>query len=74
MVADPAETPVTTPPVETVATPVALLLQVPEAVASVRVMVLPVQTDVTPPIAAGVTLAVAVAVLLQPLLAMPVTV
>ena len=46
-------TPVTTPVDETVATPVALLLQVPPDVASNKVVVLPVHTEVVPVIAGG---------------------
>ena len=48
MVRLPAETPVTTPPVPIVAMAVLLLLQVPPAVASERVIVEPVQTPVDP--------------------------
>ena len=54
MVVVPAETPVTTPVLDTFATAVAELLQTPEAVASLRVVVLPTQTLLVPPIAAGV--------------------
>jgi hypothetical protein len=50
----PGETPVTTPVDKpTVATPVALLLQEPPGVASVSVMVAPVQTTIGPLMAAG---------------------
>jgi len=45
MIADPEFTPVTTPPVLTVATPVALLAHVPPEVASVRVVVDPTHTE-----------------------------
>ena len=54
MVADPFATPVTTPPVLMVATPEALLLQVPPAVASVSVIEEPTHTADEPPMAAGV--------------------
>ena len=49
----PAETPVTTPVFEMVATAGAELLQTPAAVASVRAVVFPTQTLFVPPIAAG---------------------
>ena len=54
MVAVPAATPVTTPLLETVAIPVAELLQTPDGVASVNAVVLPTQTVLVPPIDAGV--------------------
>jgi hypothetical protein len=44
MVALPADTPVTTPPLVTVATAVLLLVQLPPVVASARVVVEPVHT------------------------------
>ena len=53
MVAVPAEIPVTTPILETVATVGAELLHFPEAVASDRVVVLLTQTLLVPVIAAG---------------------
>ena len=61
---DPAATPVTTPEAETVAAAVFDDDQLPPAVASVRVMVDPAQTEETPPIAAtaGSALTVTVAV------------
>ena len=45
MVTVPAATPVTLPVAETVAVPNALLLQVPPPVASVKAILLPLQTD-----------------------------
>ena len=54
IVVDPPDTPVTTPVVEPiVAIAVLLLLHVPPADVFVSVVVLPTQTLVTPPIAAG---------------------
>ncbi len=72
MVAEPAATPVTTPVVLfTVAMAVFELLQLPPVVASVRVVVLPTQTLVVPPIAATVgnafTVTEVVDVFVQPL-------
>lgn len=58
MVAEPEAIPVTTPPVETVATPVAELAHVPEEVASESVVVDPTQTAVVPVIPAGLGLTV----------------
>ena len=59
IVAVPAPVPVTTPVVEfIVAMPVALLLQVPPAVASVSVIVWPWHTTVGPAIATGKELTV----------------
>ena len=59
MAAVPALVPVTTPVVEfTVAIPVALLLHVPPAVASVSVIVWPAQTTVGPDMATGKELTV----------------
>ena len=49
----PAATPVTTPEVPTVATDVIPLVQVPPAVMSVSVVVLPTQTEAVPVTAAG---------------------
>ena len=46
-------TPVTTPVDDTVAMPVALLVQVPPDVASESVVVLPTQTDAIPMMAGG---------------------
>ena len=68
MVAVPAETPLTTPVEEpTVATPVALLLQVPPEVELANVVVDPTQVEVVPVIAAkignGLTVAVITLVL-----------
>jgi hypothetical protein len=48
IVAEPAETPVTTPPAETVATAKSEELQVPPAILPVRVVVAPAQTVVVP--------------------------
>ena len=50
----------------TVAIGVALLVQVPPAVASVRVVVAPTQTIAVPNIVAGIGLIVTIAVLVQP--------
>jgi len=66
MVAVPAATPVTVPPVEIVAIPVLLLLHVPPAVASVRVELAPTHACRVPPIAAGIGSTVNVAKALQP--------
>jgi hypothetical protein len=55
MVADPKLTPNTTPPVFIDATAALLVLHVPPAVASVRVVVLPLQTVVAPTIGAAKT-------------------
>ena len=52
IVAVPADTPVTSPLAFTVAMPVALLLHVPPAVASVNCVVLPIHTVCVPVIAA----------------------
>ena len=61
---DPAATPVTTPEAETVAAAVFDDDQLPPAVASVRVMVDPTQTEEAPPMTAttGSALTVTVAV------------
>ena len=56
MIAVPTPAPVTIPDVPTVATDVLLLLHVPLAVASVNVVVLPLQTDKVPAIGATVIL------------------
>ena len=67
MIAVPAETPVTMPvPEPIVAIPVAPLVQLPPAVPSVRVVVLPVHTDNVPPIATGAVFTVTVVVTRQP--------
>jgi hypothetical protein len=66
MVAVPADTPVTTPRLVTVATAVLLLAHVPPVVASERVVVLPVQIVVVPVIALGVGLTVKKVVALHP--------
>ncbi len=66
MVSAPAATPVTIPPVLTVATEVLLLLHVPPEVASESVMDDPSQTDAEPPIAAGNGLTVITTDLKQP--------
>src|SRR5438552_391935 len=67
MVATPAATPVTMPvEAPTVAVPVALLLQVPPLMASVRVMVAPVHTVEEPEIADGADTTVTVILVLQP--------
>ena len=58
--AEPAATPPTTPPLETVAIDVLLLLQVPLPVASVSVVVLPLHTVAVPLMAATVGAAVTV--------------
>lgn len=58
MVAVPADIPVTTPPVEMVATAVELLPHVPEDVASESVVVEPTQTVVVPVIFCGLGLTV----------------
>jgi hypothetical protein len=50
----PAATPVTTPVLPTVAMPVALLLQVPPAVAFDKVLVLPAHNVAVPDMAPGV--------------------
>jgi hypothetical protein len=47
----PEETPVTTPPDDTVATPVLLLLHVPPVVASLNVVVEPIHSVAVPVIA-----------------------
>jgi len=63
----PAATPVTVPVVEpTVARPVLLLVHSPPPVASVNVILLPMQTLVGPPIPAGVELNVTTCVAEQP--------
>src|SRR5437763_776971 len=67
MTAVPASTPVTTPlddPI--VATAVVLLIHVPPAIASVKLVVDPVQTSSEPAIAAGNGFTVKTAVALQP--------
>lgn len=68
MVAAPATIPVTIPEVPMVATAVLLLLQVPEGVRSVRVVVRPVQTALEPDIdnTDGSALTVIVVVVTQP--------
>jgi len=58
--------PVTTPAVETVAVPVALLAHAPPGVTSLRVMVEPTQVDEGPDIAAGDAVTVKVPVTVQP--------
>ena len=64
----PADTPVTTPVDEPiVAVPVLLLLQVPPAVASAKVMVEPMFTVAVPVIAAGEAFIVIESVFVQPL-------
>lgn len=69
MVAVPAATPPTTPDEEpTVATPVALEVQVPPVVALLSVICLPEQTEVLPEIADGVGLTVTEPVATQPVL------
>ena len=60
--ADPAATPVTIPDAETVAAAMLDEDQLPPAVASVRVMVDPAQTEEDPPIAATVGSALTVTV------------
>jgi len=68
-VAVPDATPFTTPEVLTVASVVVELLHTPPVVASVNVVVLPTQTDLVPPIAAGAegnAYTVTVVVLVQP--------
>lgn len=62
MTSVPAVTPVTTPDELTVASAVAVLLQVPEAVGSLSAVVAPVHTEVVPVMADGGGLTVAVAV------------
>jgi len=62
----PADTPVTTPPAEIVATAGDALLHVPPAVALLRVLVAPTQTLVMPVIAAGSGLTVTVVVTAHP--------
>ena len=62
MVNVPAATPVTTPVVLIVATEVLLLLHVPPAVASVKLVVNPIHTDAVPVMVAGKGLTVAVVV------------
>ena len=63
MVANPPETPVTTPPAVMEAMPAALLLHAPPPVASVNVIVPPVHTSAgTGAIAAGLGLTVTVAI------------
>ena len=62
----PARIPLTMPVLPAVAIKPALLLQVPPAVASVRAVVKPKQTDLVPVIAAGVWLNVTTTVLTQP--------
>ena len=66
MVAVPALTLVIVPVVPIVATVVGLLLQVPPAVASLTVIVEPMQTDVPPLIAVGTGLTVTVVVTVHP--------
>ena len=71
IVESPADTPVTNPVLLTVATPAALLLHVPPAVAMLSWVVLPIQTPLLPVITAtvgnGLTVTASVAVLVQPL-------
>ena len=64
MVAVPAETPVTTPLVLTVAIPASLVVQLPPGVVLLKAVVEPVQTVVAPVMAftTGVALTVTVAV------------
>ena len=71
MVADPAATPVTTPEALTVATAVLLEDQVPPAVASLKFVVEPTQTEAVPVIAAAtgraLTVTPVVTAVVQPL-------
>ena len=62
----PAETPVTVPSVPIVATATLLLLQETPAMASLKVIVEPAQTDVLPEIGPGVTSTVTLPVAVQP--------
>ena len=64
----PAETPVTTPPALIVATPMDVLLHVPNAVASASVVVKPAHTVNVPVIAAGngFTVTITLLVFVQP--------
>ena len=67
MVADPAVKPVTTPvPGFATATDMSLLLQVPPAVPSAKVVVDPEHTVVSPVMAAGSKLTVTSTVVMQP--------
>ena len=70
MTAVPPATPVTSPNGSTVAMVVVPLLQVPPAVSSAKVVILPTQTDAAPVIAEGepLTVTVVVAGVPQPLL------
>ncbi len=71
MVTEPAATPVTTPEAETAATAVLEDDHVPPGVASVMLVVEPIQTDADPPIGATVgcalTMTESVELLVQPL-------
>ncbi|MNX46250.1 hypothetical protein D3C86_767880 [compost metagenome] len=62
MLAVPAATPVTSPVASTVATAVLLLLQTPAAVALVKVMLSPANTELGPAVAATVGMAFTVRV------------
>jgi len=66
MVGVPAVTPLTTPPLEIVASPELLLVHVPPLVPSANVILDPVQTLVGPVIATGVVLTVSICVAIQP--------
>ncbi len=66
MAAVPAETPVTTPVVETVATAVLLLVHVPPVIVSTSEMVAPVHTDSTLPNTLTPGFTVSTAVVKQP--------
>ena len=65
MVAVPAETPVTNPVPETVATDVVLLFHAPPNVASLKRDIVPAQKEVVPVIAAGEVLMVIALVTMQ---------
>lgn len=67
IVAVPGAEQLTIPPPETTATVGLELLHAPKGVASVSVVVLPQQKEVTPPIAAGIELTVSVALVEHPL-------
>jgi len=66
MVVVPADTPLTAPPVPTVATVVLLLLHVPPAVASVNEVILPAHTARVPVMGAGENVTNTVVVVMQP--------
>lgn len=67
MIAVPADTPVTIPEINpTVAIPVAPELQVPPVIASLNVVVVPIQIFVEPLIITGDGLTVIVVVIIQP--------